>query len=138
MAVIKGTPGNGNTADDLTGTDASDQIAGGDGNDRIRGGLGDDFISGGAGDDGITGNQGDDLLFGGDGNDDLNGGADYDTAQYRGALSDYTIYLNARGDVIIIDSVGGRDGRDTLKNIEALKFWENGAYKTYAIADLLP
>lgn len=137
MTVIKGTPGNGNTPDDLTGTDVSNTIAGGDGNDRIRGGEGDDFISGGAGNDGITGNQGNDLLFGGDGNDDLNGGADYDTAQYRGALSDYTIYLNDRGEVIIIDNVAGRDGRDILKNIEALKFWENGAYKTYELADVL-
>ncbi|WP_085718699.1 peroxidase family protein [Pseudomonas sp. B28(2017)] len=54
--------------------------------------------------------------------DPLNPGHSFDTALYTGLLADYTVVQNANGTVTVTDSVVGRDGIDTLSNIERLQF----------------
>lgn len=115
----------------FTGTDANDEfnagagadvVKGGGGDDILRGGAGADDISGGGGDDRISGGQGNDEIYGGDGDDIINGGKDFDKAVYRGDIGDYTIFRDANGRLFIVDSVAGRDGSDTLQEIEVLNF----------------
>ncbi|WP_028626486.1 peroxidase family protein [Metapseudomonas resinovorans] len=52
----------------------------------------------------------------------LNGGADFDTANYQGLASDYSVVANADGSFTVTDSVAGRDGIDRLTNIERIRF----------------
>jgi hypothetical protein len=49
-------------------------------------------------------------------------GPDFDTALFSGNRVDYTVVENANGTVTVTDSVAGRDGIDTLSNIERLQF----------------
>ncbi|MGF6553712.1 Ca2+-binding RTX toxin-like protein [Pseudomonas sp. S30_BP2TU TE3576] len=49
-------------------------------------------------------------------------GPDFDTALYSGNFADYTVVENVNGTVTVTDSVAGRDGIDTLSNIERLQF----------------
>ncbi|MFS2199976.1 peroxidase family protein [Pseudomonas sp. Pseusp3] len=49
-------------------------------------------------------------------------GPDFDTALFSGNLADYTVVNNANGTFTVTDSVAGRDGTDTLSNIERLQF----------------
>jgi Ca2+-binding RTX toxin-like protein len=125
-------PGNG--ADDLLGYGGDDHLRGGAGDDRIRGGAGDDVISGGSGNDTISGGKGNDIIYGGADDDIINGGDDWDRAVYRGDLSDYSIYVDAQGRLHIVDTVSGRDGSDTLQQVEEFNF--NG--HIYSYADLFP
>ncbi|MFZ6049903.1 peroxidase family protein [Pseudomonas sp. CR3202] len=46
----------------------------------------------------------------------------FDTALYSGNFADYTVLRNADGTVTVTDTVAGRDGIDTLSNIERLQF----------------
>jgi serralysin len=71
--------------------------------------------------DTITGNDADNTLTGGGGNDFLDGGPGMDTAVYTGPLAGYTI-SNAGGTVTVADGQPGRDGTDTLVNVERLAF----------------
>lgn len=71
-----------------------------------------DVIYAGAGNDVITGGIGNDFIDGGDG---------IDAAVYSGNISDYVISFTART-VIVSDRIVGRDGTDTLENIEFLRF----------------
>jgi len=71
-----------------------------------------DVIYGGAGNDVITGGIGNDFIDGGDG---------IDTAAYSGNISDYNISVVGK-DIIVTDKIAGRDGIDTLTNIELLTF----------------
>ena len=99
---------------------------------------------GGSGDDGITGNQADNHLVGGagndqllglEGNDTLDGGVgDQDIAIYRGARADYVITKTADNAYTIRDLVAGRDGTDSVSNLEFLRFSD----KSYAITDVEP
>jgi len=117
--------------DMLSGGDGDDLIDGGAGNDILRGGRGRDQLMGGAGDDRLFGGEGDDRLAGGSGNDvlsgdegddTLDGGEGIDMAEYRGRLAEYRIFrLDART-WRIADSRHGRDGADTLREIEKLNF----------------
>lgn len=124
---------------DISGTDASeifdgndgvDIIRGGGGDDNIAGGAGDDAISGGGGNDAISGGQGNDIVYGGAGDDVLNGGQGFDRAVYRGALSEYNVYVDKLGRLHIDDTVIGRDGNDKLQNFEEFNF--GGTIYTYA------
>ena len=125
--IIIGDDGN----NDLAGSGSDDnRISGGGGNDRIRGGAGDDELSGGGGDDTISGGQGNDIIYGGDGDDVINGGADFDRAVYRGDISDYSFFIDDNGRLFVTDSVSGRDGTDTVKNVEEFNF--NGTMFSYA------
>ncbi|WP_223543100.1 peroxidase family protein, partial [Pseudomonas sp. GL-B-12] len=49
-------------------------------------------------------------------------GPDFDTALFSGNLADYTVIENVNGTYTVIDSVAGRDGTDTLSNIERVQF----------------
>jgi Ca2+-binding RTX toxin-like protein len=81
-------------ADILVGTTGNDVINALGGNDRITGGAGDDQISGG---DGI------------------------DTAIYAGKRADYNIVGNLAS-ATVQDKTAGRDGNDTLNQVERLVF----------------
>ncbi len=69
----------------------------------------------------LKGNGGSNVLTGGGGDDRLDGGAGRDTAVFGGAVSEYEIW--ADGDVTRVrDTAGDRDGTDTLRGIEVLRF----------------
>ncbi len=65
---------------------------------------------------GILGNERDNILVGNAGNNELDGGAGIDIVQFTGSSHEYEI---ANG---IVKDTKGRDGIDTLKNIEVLRF----------------
>lgn len=67
------------------------------------------------------GGAGNDVLLGNVANNLIDGGAGQDTVSYSGLVSDYHLSLSPNG-VQVRDAVSGRDGIDTLKNIEALQF----------------
>ncbi|MGQ7814938.1 peroxidase family protein [Metapseudomonas furukawaii] len=52
----------------------------------------------------------------------LTGNADFDTANYRGLASDYSVVDNGDGSFTVTDSVAGRDGVDRLTNVERIQF----------------
>lgn len=122
----------GGAANDLlSGGEGDDLIDGGQGNDVLRGGPGRDVLLGGAGDDQIFGGPGDDRLSGGagndalrgdDGDDMLEGGDGTDIAEYTGKFAEYRIFRVDHRDWRIADSRHGRDGSDTLRDIERLSF----------------
>lgn len=105
----------------VTGAGA-DSITGGSGADSLYGGTGNDFISGGAGNDSLMGGDGNDTLTGGAGNDTLDGGSGDDRAVFSGAVEQYSFSYGTGGALIVTDSVTGRDGTDTLSNVEYLEF----------------
>ncbi|MCK1698913.1 VCBS domain-containing protein [Bradyrhizobium sp. 144] len=103
----------------VQGSNFADVLNGGSGNALLFGGGGGDTISGGIGNDTLTG-QG--------GNDTIDGGAGTDMAAFTGGRSQYTVTTNgATGVTTVNDSVGGRDGLDTLTNVEVLQF-SDGTY----------
>lgn len=117
--------------DVLSGGDGDDRLEGGAGNDLIRGhrgrdrlagDAGDDVLDGGLEDDVILGGKGDDVLIGGGGDDLLDGGAGIDVAQYSGSYADYRIIKLTADTWRVVDTRSGRNGADTLKNIEKLSF----------------
>ena len=72
-------------------------------------------------DNSLTGNASDNKLTGGKGNDILAGGIGNDRAIYAGNRSDYTITTS--GNVTMVtDNVAGRDGEDSLTEIEEIQF----------------
>ena len=88
-------------------------LNGSNGKDKLTGGNGDDVLDGGNGKDDLTGGGGDDVLYGGNGKD---------TARYSGDFEDYHITENADGSYQIADNVDGRDGTDTIFDIEFAVF----------------
>ncbi len=72
---------------------------------------------GGSASDVITGNAADNVITGGLGDDTIDGGAGTDTAVFTGGRLNYV--WNTAGSTITIT---GTDGRDTLTNIEILRF----------------
>jgi hypothetical protein len=129
--------------DDLVlGQQGNDIIFGGSGNDILYGGYGpyrgsfvftflrqtyeslssgDDYIYGQRGDDLLYGENGDDYLEGGSGNDEINGGEGFDTVGFTGKLSEYSFAKNSLN-ITITDSFLGRDGIDSVREVEFLKF----------------
>lgn len=69
----------------------------------------------------LTGNAGDNILTGGRGNDTIDGGEGKDTAVFSGPRTDYIIRIH-NSDSKVTDKIANRDGEDSLKNIEILKF----------------
>ena len=103
-------------------------------------------LEGTANNDRIFGYAGKDIISGGRGDDKLNGGNQVDTAVYSNVFSEYTITSNT-DTLIVLDSVVGRDGSDTLTSIERLQFSNislaldiegansaGGIYRTYKAA----
>ena len=72
--------------------------------------------------DSITGNGAANILVGGGGDDIIDGGAGTDIAVFSGSRANYTIEFPSAGQVRVTDSVSGRDGVDTLSDVEALRF----------------
>jgi len=70
----------------------------------------------------LNGEGGDDTLTGNGGNDTLIGGSGLDIAKYFGVQSEYSIINNGDGSWTVSDAVEGRDGTDTLTEIESLLF----------------
>ncbi len=56
------------------------------------------------------------------GDDEIVGGYGIDTAKYRGLSTEYSVIKNNHGSWSVIDSVAGRDGSDTLSDIEQIQF----------------
>jgi hypothetical protein len=77
--------------------------------------IGNDF------DNTLRGNDGDNVLEGGGGDDTIDGGAGNDTAVFSGIHSEYKITMTGAM-LTVEDTLPQRDGFDTLKNVEMLKF----------------
>lgn len=82
---------------------------------------GDDMIAGFATNDQIAGKNGNDQITGNSGDDSIDGGAGRDVAIFSGASSDYEI-TTVNGVTTVRDLISGRDGTDTLRDIEDLRF----------------
>lgn len=83
-----------------------------------------DILMGASGDEVMTGNAGNDHFYGLSGNDTIDGSGGYDTAFYRGARAEYTGSFNG-GVLTLADNVAGRDGTDTIKNVERISFTDS-------------
>lgn len=71
-------------------------------------------------DSGLIGNSEDNILMGNMGNNHIDGKDGRDVVQFNGASSDYKITYDDET-TVVIDTLG-RDGKDTLINIEVLRF----------------
>ncbi len=83
---------------------------------------GPDQINGSSFADRLLGYNGNDLITGAGGNDTIDGGDGINVAAYAGVRAEYTIALQPNGSYLVIDNVAGRDGTDTVSNIEQLQF----------------
>ena len=92
------------------------------GTDTIVGGV--NSAAGSAFADTLIGDGNSNTFVGGGGNDSIDGGAGGDIAVFSGVRADYTISTNTpgAGQTQIADSVAGRDGTDTLTNVEIAQF----------------
>jgi Ca2+-binding RTX toxin-like protein len=100
------------------------QIRGSQFADVLNGSGGAETLDGQGGNDTINGGGGNDILIGGGGDDTIDGGTGgIDIAQFTGARGDYTITSGGvPGSSTVADSVAGRDGTDTLTNVELTEF----------------
>jgi serralysin len=87
----------------------------------LRGGSGADWLDGNGVANDLRGNGGNDTIYGEGGDDLITGGLGTDTAGYLGALSSYSLTRTSSG-YTITDAVAGRDGSDSLAEIELLRF----------------
>ncbi len=91
------------------------------------GGAGNDSFTGNDVDNRFFGGAGSDRFFGGKGNDSIDGGTsapgvvDIDISSYTGLARQYEVVVRAK-DLVVSDRVAGRDGTDTLVNIQGLEF----------------
>ncbi|QOZ75397.1 hypothetical protein XH83_08055 [Bradyrhizobium sp. CCBAU 53351] len=95
----------------VQGSNQVDTLVGGSNNEFFFGGGGGDTINAGGGNDGITGQGGDDVI---------DGGAGTDMVIFSGAQSQYNVTMAST--IQVQDTVAGRDGTDTLTNVEVLQF----------------
>ncbi|HKB54075.1 MAG TPA: DUF4214 domain-containing protein, partial [Ramlibacter sp.] len=107
LAIAPGT-----IVQEAIGTNYGDTITGNDAGDLLIGGAGDDHLTGGAGND---------VFVARGGNDTIDGAGGINEADYTGARGDYVITNSATG-LTVSDSQPGRDGTDTLANVQRLKF----------------
>ncbi len=91
------------------------------GDEGLFGGAGNDSINGLGGNDTLYGEQGNDIFNGGSGNDTIHGGLGDDTAVYAGTRAQYQL-TNNNGVFTVTDLVANRDGIDTLRDIQTVKF----------------
>jgi hypothetical protein len=133
-----------------TALNGNDAVHGSDGADVLLAYNGDDTVRGGAGADRIDGGVGDDMLVGGAGNDTMWGGYGNDTAQAdalrrQAAISasvalDPLTGLDLTGvqystrtgqpvrDLVVLATLDGPDGTDTLTAVEAIRFIDGTAW----------
>lgn len=79
------------------------------------------YLTGTSGADALAGGAANDKLEGDGGNDMIDGGSGFDTAVFRSIRSNYTFNALANGD-LVVTSLDGIDGTDTLHSIEQLQF----------------
>jgi T5SS/PEP-CTERM-associated repeat protein len=89
---------------------------------NVIGGSGNDVIIGNGQDNVLDGGAGNDQLAGGGGNDTLIGNSGIDTAVFSGLQAEYSISRTEGGGYIVTDSHAGRDGVDTLIDVERVTF----------------
>lgn len=82
----------------------------------------DEILLGTANTDKIYGYDGNDKIEGAAGNDSIDGGQGFDTATYSGTHGSHAIAHQANGSFVVTDSISGRDGTDTVTNVERLQF----------------
>lgn len=73
----------------------------------------------------VVGAGGNDTINSGHGNDTIDGGNGYDTVTYHGPRSEYTITSLGYQNYQIVDNGTSKDGTDTLRNIESIKFTDS-------------
>ena len=113
----------GGDGDDMVySNDGDDLLYGEGGVDHLEAGDGNDTIFGGDQNDNMLGGRGNDLLEGGAGDDGVHGGEGEDTAVYSGNVNEYTFSRDAYGNLTVKDTIAGRDGTDTVSNVEYFKF----------------
>ncbi|WP_407117275.1 calcium-binding protein [Bradyrhizobium sp. LMG 9283] len=95
----------------VQGSNLADTLVGSSNDEYFFGSGGADAISAGGGNDGITG-QG--------GNDTIDGGAGTDMVIFTGTQSQYTV--TTLGPIVVQDNTAGRDGIDSLTNVEVPQF----------------
>jgi len=88
---------------------------------------------GGSGNDTLIGNASANRLIGGGGNDTLVGGAGTDSAVFTGPRASYLVSRSAEG-VVVSDSPG-RDGIDSLSEIERLVFSDQAVALDLALTE---
>ncbi len=94
-------------------------------------------IVGSTGGDKYSGTQFGDTVRGNGGNDVFDGKAGTDTAVFSGAKANYTLTKNSDGSITVQDNRAGKDGKDTLKNIEIAKF-SDGTIDLTTLSDKAP
>jgi Ca2+-binding RTX toxin-like protein len=107
------------------GTDGNDLLTAGNTHERLVGGLGNDTLVGSDRSDVLLGGDGNDELVGGKGNDELDGqGGMANVAVFTGNRADYThTWLGGQNlDLRLSDKVANRDGTDTLRNVQLVRF----------------
>ena len=108
--------------------------------ENISGSQFNDTLTGNNGANTLSGQGGNDTLTGGQGNDTINGGFGKDTAVFTGTFGEYTIgAVQANGSYTVTDSIGDRDGTDTISGgIEVLSFSGSAVDKgiTYTYSSL--
>ena len=62
-----------------------------------------------------------DLIYAGSGTDTIDGGAGIDTVVFTGTMAQYT-FARSGSSLIVTDTAAGRNGKDTLTNVEYLQF----------------
>ncbi len=80
---------------------------------------------------GIVGNDLDNILIGNKGNNPIDGGAGEDVVQFSGSSEEYDFEKD--GEVLQVTDKNKRDGKDSLKNIEIIRFTD----KDILVKDLL-
>lgn len=82
---------------------------------------GNDTLTGSTDADVIYAYAGNDVVTGGKGNDSIDGGTGTDKAVYAGTYSNYSLSIGTAS-VTVADQTAGRDGTDSLANVERLVF----------------
>jgi len=108
----------------LDGTDGADNLVAGSDYEYLVGGLGNDTLSGSDRSDKLLGGDGNDLQVGGKGNDEIDGGSGTaNVAVFSGNKADYTgTWTGGNLSLRMADQVAGRDGIDSLTNVQVLRF----------------
>ena len=110
---------------ELDGTDGNETLVAGDSYEQLVGGVGNDTLIGSSRSDYLDGGSGDDVMTGGAGNDVIDGGPGLaNVAIFSGNRADYSATWLGSQDLglTITDKVAGRDGIDTLHNVQILRF----------------
>lgn len=111
----------------LDGTDSADILDLSDSYEWVNAGAGDDQIIGSSRMDWILGQTGNDVITGGGSDDYINGGeGTANVAVFSGNRADYEIEWDRNTSyslgLEVIDTVVERDGKDTLRNVQILRF----------------